>query len=311
MKWVASTPLVSVDVESTSPNPEEARVIDIAAAYVTPGQPLDLRQAYINPGISVPEESTKVHGLTDEFIQREGKPPIEVLDLFIGEIALAMHHGAVLVAQNARYDVTVLEREAIRLGIPSLSDRLGGKVAPVADPIVLDKRLIQYRQRVSPEQGARVLKTLAWVYGVEWDDEQAHGAAYDAVIAARVLWKMASWCSLPRPQLLAKQTCLSASWKKVRPEDAAWFDAVAGMSPMELHEAQVLWAAEQSQGLGEHWTKQAAEFRAQAAQGVPPALEDFPDADDDERRKVLLDLAAELDEKTTGLSGDWPLAGAP
>lgn len=304
MKWIATTPLVSVDTETTDKDPEQARVIDIAAAYVTPGQPLDLRQSYVNPGVPVPAESTEVHGLTDEFIQREGKPAVEVLDLFLGEIAAAMRAGAVLVIQNARYDATVLDREAGRMGIPSLSDRLGGRVAPVVDPIVLDKRLIKFRSRVSEKQGARVLKTLTQIYGVGWDDEQAHGAAYDAVVTARVLWKMAGWCALPRPQLLKKQTCGSAAWKKVRAEDADWFERVADMSPGELHEAQVGWAAEQADGLAEHWRSQAAEKRELASRDNPPGDEDL---NVDERRQVLLDEAVELEQQAATVRTDWPL----
>ncbi len=306
MKWVATTPLVSVDTETTDKDPEQARVIDIAAAYVTPGQPLDLRQAYVNPGMPIPSESTEVHGLTDEFIQREGKPAAEVLDLFLGEIALAAHRGAVLVVQNARYDVTVLEREAARLGIPSLSERLGGRVAPVADPIVLDKRLVKFRSRVSEKQGARVLKTLAQIYGVGWEDEKAHGAAYDAVVTARVLWKMATWCALPRKELLQRQTCFSAAWKKVRPEDADWFERVAVMSPAQLHDSQVDWAAEQSEGLATYWRSQAAEKRDLAGRDDPPGDDELSA---DERRQVLLDEADQIERDADGVSTDWPVAG--
>ncbi|MGI5245052.1 exonuclease domain-containing protein [Dactylosporangium sp. CA-139066] len=307
MKWVATTPLISLDTETTSKYPDEARVIDIAAAYVTPGQPLDLRQAYVNPGVPIPPESTEVHGLTDEFIEANGKPSAEVLDLYLTEIAEAMRAGAALVVQNARYDLTVLDREARRLGIPPLTDRLGGSVRPVVDPIVLDKRLIKYRSRVSEKQGPRVLKTLADIYGVAWEDDKAHGAAYDAVITARVLWKMAGWCALPRPQLLQRQTCRSATWKKVRPEDAAWFEAVGAMSPGELHEAQVGWAAEQAEGLAVHWQSQAAEKRELAGRDDPPGDEAL---DADERRRVLLDESAQLEHDAAGISTEWPLAVA-
>jgi DNA polymerase III subunit epsilon len=305
--WVATTPLVVVDCETTSKHADEARIIDIAAAYVTPGQPLDLRQSYVDPGMPIPPESIEVHGITDEKIQAEGKPAAEVLDLFLGEIAGAMRNGAVLVIQNARYDATVLACEAARLGIPSLADRLGGPVAPVADPIVIDKRLIKFRSRVSDDQGARILKTLAQIYGVEWDDEQAHGAAYDAIITARVLWKMASWCALPRHELLRKQTCFSASWKKVRPEDAVWFEAVAGMSPMELHDAQAIWYREQTEGLAAHWEQERLQRLAEADQDVPPPLPELPDASDDERRQVLREQADELAEKIAGLRFSWPI----
>jgi DNA polymerase-3 subunit epsilon len=308
MKWVATTPLVSVDTETTDKDPEQARVIDIAAAYVTPGEPLDLRQAYVSPGMPIPPESTEVHGLTNEFIEANGKPAAEVLDLFLYEIAAAVQIGAVLVIQNARYDLTVLEREAGRLGLPPLTDRLGGRVAPVVDPIVLDKRLIKFRSRVSENQGPRVLKTLAQIYGVRWDDALAHGASYDATITARVLWKMAGWCAMPRPQLMRMQTCFSAAWKKVRAEDADWFERIAAMSPTQLHEAQVGWAAEQAEGLATYWRGQAAEKRDLASRDEPPGDVDLGAG---ERQQVLLDEAAHLEADADGVSTDWPLVVAP
>lgn len=300
MIWVPTTPLVSVDTETTSKHAEEARVIDIAAAYVTPGQPLDLRQSYVDPGMPIPPDSIEVHGITDVKIQAEGKPAVEILDLFLGEIAAAMRDGAVLLIQNARYDATVFQCEAARLGIPSLTDRLGGPIAPVLDPIVVDRRLIRFRRKVSDTQGARSLKTLAAIYGVEWDDEQAHGAAYDALTTARVAWKMASWCALPRHELMRKQTCLSAAWKKVRDEDAEWFAKVAAMSPMELHEAQVGWAEEQAEGLADFWRQGLME----ATHAYDAALEQG----DEERAAAaaldMEDLGAKLDSMTPG----WPIA---
>jgi DNA polymerase-3 subunit epsilon len=300
MLWLPTTPIVSVDCESTSKYAEEARVIDIAAAYVTPGQPLDLRQSYVDPGMPIPPDSIKVHHITDEKIQAEGKPAADVLDLFLGEIAAAMRNGAVLLIQNARYDATVFQCEAARLGIRSLTDRLDGSIAPVIDPIVIDRRLIRFRKRVSEDQGARSLKTLAAIYGVEWDDEQAHGAAYDALTTARVAWKMASWCALPRHELMRKQTCLSATWKKVRDEDAQWFAKVAAMSPMELHEHQATWAEDQAEGLAEFWQQGLME----ATHAYDAALE----RGDEERAAAaaldMEDLGAKLDSMTPG----WPIA---
>src|SRR5437773_2551119 len=80
-----------------------------------------------------------------------------------------------------------------RHGVPALDERRGGRLAPVRDPLVLDKQCIRYRRRVSPEQGARCLKTLCQVYRVGWDDNLAHSAEYDALQAARVVWRIGQW----------------------------------------------------------------------------------------------------------------------
>jgi DNA polymerase-3 subunit epsilon len=103
---------------------------------------------------------------------------------------------------------------------------------------------------------------------------------------------------------MRKQTCFSASWKKVRPEDAAWFEAIGGMSPGELHDAQVGWAAEQAEGLATHWQSMAAVKRELAARDD---LAPEGGLGVDERRQVLLDEADELERDAAGVSTEWPL----
>lgn len=69
------------------------------------------------------------------------------------------------------------------------------------------------------------------MYGLEWDEEHAHGAEYDAVQAARAAWRIGNIAHLPAEQ--------RPPWAGSR------FDDVAGVSLEELHEAQVVWAAQQ------------------------------------------------------------------
>ena len=81
--------------------------------------------------------------------------------------------GSSIVAYNAAYDLTLLEREAVRYGHAPLPGP-----GPVIDPLVIDKAVDRYRR------GKRTLTAAAAHYGVELPN--AHDAGADAVAAGRV-----------------------------------------------------------------------------------------------------------------------------
>jgi DNA polymerase-3 subunit epsilon len=258
---------VCVDTETDSTNPEEARVASICRAVVNPAtKSTDVSTAYC--AIEMPEAAGKVNGLSTEFLMHDGKPAADVLDEYCADIAAAVALGTAVVICNAPYDLTVLDRDCRRNGVPTISDRLGSApLAPIVDPITLDKKVEKFRRRVSPTQGARCLKTLAQVHGVGWDDELAHTAEYDALQAGRVAW-----------QLVRR------------------YPRLAAMPLAELHEAQVGWYREQSLSL-------QAFFYKSGNQAEP----DADRARDDEERESLLTKAEELRQKAEGVTTDWPL----
>ncbi len=304
MRWATAGPLISLDTETTGVNPFEARVVDIAIVSVQPGQEAQIHAVLVDPAVEIPEAATAVHGISTERVRAEGKPAAEVLDLFVGDVALALKAGTPVVIQNAAYDLTVLHAECVRHGLPTLEDRLGRSVGPVVDPMVVDRHLIKYRRRVSATQGARQLKTLAQVYGVTWDDTQAHGAAYDALIGARVVWRIGQWCGRSRQELSAMSGGPFDPPKPMHRNDVAAFLEVAGMSPDELHAAQIGWAAEQSEDLALYWRREADDRLTESGRDVPPGDENLHA---DERRKVLRDQAAELQARADDVSTAWPL----
>lgn len=284
--------LAPMDTETTSPNPEEARVVEISLVLIRPGAAPDIRTQIVNPGVPIPPEATKVHGIDDARAQAEGKPPADVLDLFVADMALALRAGLPLVIQNAPYDLTVLDRDCRRHDVPTLSDRLDGQIAPVLDPLVLDKRCIKMRRRVSEDQGARCLKTLAQVYGVPWDDERAHGAEYDCMQAARVIWRMGQWSRKPVAEL-TKMRLPHHDWPMHR-NDAAAFASLADLDLMELHKSQRVWYAEQAESFRQYLRREANELRHRISEtptAGTPAEQDL----------------AELEARIDSLDACWPI----
>lgn len=244
--------MASLDTETTSTDIETARVAQIAFAVIRPTAPtlaerVVMRNALINPGIPMPDEAAAINHLTTELLQEKGGDPATVLDPYLTDIAHALIAGLPLVIMNACFDLTILDREARRLGLPTIVDRLDGRpLAPVIDPLVLDKWLVKFRKNIYDEQGnkkqgARQLKTLCQVWqvggsapeSVHWDDEMAHTADYDTMQTARLVWRMCE--REPR---------------------------IARLTPVELHEKQVGLAHTQALDLAAWFRKQGEDAKA-------------------------------------------------
>lgn len=131
---------------------------------------------YINPGIEIPEASTRVHGITNAMV--EGAPGVkETCVMLTHNICAAWDNGAVLVGMNISYDLTMLESLCKRYGVLSLTER--GELGPVADVLVLDRKVDRWRK------GGRKLGDLCKIYGVTLND--AHDASADARASIEVL----------------------------------------------------------------------------------------------------------------------------
>lgn len=232
------------DLETTGKEPEDARIVQAYAGLVGGGSaPVDLCDMVVDPGVPVPPESTEIHGLTTEYVREHGTPAATAVDIITATVASALADGIPVVGHNVRYDLTVLDRECRRHGLVTLADRI--PVAPVLDTQILSKHVDMYRRRVSAEQGAQVLKTCCQAFTVGWDDEQAHGAKYDALAAARVAWRIGQIAAMPVNERPRRQGRLLPR-----------FDDVA-VPVARLHERQVQWAVEQDASSRQYWLDQA------------------------------------------------------
>jgi DNA polymerase-3 subunit epsilon len=230
--------LAPFDTETTGTDPHEARIVEAYLGQVGGGEdPIDRGSLLVNPGVEVPEDAVKIHGYTTEHLREHGMPAADAVPRIATAVADVWAKGIPLVGHNIRYDLTVLNAELIRHGERPLLEWCGGAYGPTIDTFVISKQVDRWRRRVSEEQGAHVLKTCAAVFGVPWSDADAHGARYDALIAARVAWRMGAIAAMPlhdRPRIQAG-----------RGDDRHLFDALAVDLPT-LHARQERWAAEQA-----------------------------------------------------------------
>ncbi|NJP71930.1 exonuclease domain-containing protein [Streptomyces sp. C1-2] len=231
--------LGAFDLETTGVDVEQDRIVTAAVHGLGGGQPADPHDWFVNPGVDIPEEASKIHGITTEEAQAKGEPAPGAVDAIADTLAGYARQEALVVGHNVVYDLTLLDRELRRYSLPLLADRLGGSLLHVVDTRVLDTRAVPFRKRVSEKQGARQLITLAQFYGIAWDDGSAHGASYDAVIAARVAYRIGQLAHMRRED-----------WPDhVRAQSRVSFAPFQNLTPGELHAAQIGWAEQQAAGL--------------------------------------------------------------
>lgn len=253
--------LAALDFETSSKLPMEAFIVTGCLAIVGGGQVTDPLEWLLSPGDrEIPAEAVAIHKVSTEFARASGRDHKDGVAHIVHSIASVLASGAPLVGHNISYDLTVLEQECLREGIPTLADTIGGPIRPVIDSMVLDKHVAPFRRRVSKTQGAYQLRTTAETYGLPWDDEKAHGATFDALASVRAVYKMGSIAHRPHVH--------RPDW--VRALRTQQFDDLAGLTVEELHDRQMVWAHEQETSTAAHFAeKDRAEAQARGEEYVP------------------------------------------
>lgn len=224
------------DLETTCADPEQARIVQAAVVIVGGGQDTTVRTWLVNPGVEIPEEAAAIHGVSTERAQAEGQDAAAAIAEIIDALA-ARPAGAPIVIFNARYDLTVLDREARRYGITPLSER--GDLL-VIDPFVIDRFLWRYRK------GSRKLEAMCEQYGARLED--AHQAHSDAIAAARIAWVFGE-----RGRVVRRAPRDPWEAEEIEQVHRQWAEVRGDLR--KLHAAQQEWAAKQADGLREHFRR--------------------------------------------------------
>ncbi len=182
--------MVGFDTETTGVSTANDRIVTAAVITRTgsgPDASVTTRTWLINPGIPIPPGATAVHGISDAMVQKDGQAPADALEEIATVLAGALSSGFPVVAFNAQFDISILEAELARTGLPSLASRLAtDDIRPVVDPLVLDRHLDRWRK------GKRKLVNMCETYGVEVVAEDLHAADADVLATLDVTQAMAS-----------------------------------------------------------------------------------------------------------------------
>jgi len=206
--WI-DIPIAVIDFETTGFDPEHDRVVEVGVVCFHRGEHMGTHNWLVNPGRLITEDSTKVHGITDEMVAREPK---------FNEIApevIRVLEGHLPVAYNADFDKGFMLAEMGRAG-------MRGKMMPPAlqpdtkwvDPLV-------WVREIQKEERSKKLSAVCERLGI--NIEKAHRAWCDAEATGKVLIALAD--QLPRKysdlirvqeQYAAQQAADRPEWQKRR-----------------------------------------------------------------------------------------------
>jgi DNA polymerase III subunit epsilon len=136
------TTFVVLDLETTGLAPQDDRITEVGAVKVRAGEVLGELATLVHPGRSIPPTVTAVTGISDGMVR--GAPRIEA----VLPSLLEFLGSAVLVAHNARFDVSFLRAALARSGHPAF------------EPVVLDTARLARRVLAEEVRNVR-LATLA------------------------------------------------------------------------------------------------------------------------------------------------------
>ena len=167
---LAALSAVAFDLETTSLDTRIAQIVQFGAVHLDKNT-INLKTSVdeiVNPGTAIPEQSRKIHGISDEMASQAQDIAAHWPDLE------AFLSGRVLIGHTIAYDLTVLENQAKQHNLAwerprSLCVRL---LAPLALPELQDPSLD---------------KLSAW-FGVEIGNR--HTALADAVAAGEIFVKL-------------------------------------------------------------------------------------------------------------------------
>lgn len=158
-------PLVVFDIESTGVMPRKDRIIELAAIKLSPDGSEETKCWLLNPGVHIPEETSAIHGITDEIVKDcpTFKDKAEEISGFFRDADLAGFN-------SDRFDIPCLEAEFERAGVSfAASSRKHVDVQKI------------YHRMFPRDLTAAVREYLGR------DHEGAHGAEADAKATLEVL----------------------------------------------------------------------------------------------------------------------------
>jgi DNA polymerase-3 subunit epsilon len=170
-------PLAFLDLETTGLNPRQDRIVELALIRFTPGGEVLERARRFNPGVPIPPEASRVHGITDADVA--GQPTFSQIARSLFEL---IDPCDVIGFNIRRFDLPVLIAEFRRAGI-----RFDAR----------SRRIIDI-QAIFHREERRDLSAAARFY-LGQEHAEAHSALSDTRASAAVLIaQMERYLHLPR-----------------------------------------------------------------------------------------------------------------
>lgn len=275
--WVDGA-LCGLDLETDSPDPEDARLVTAAFLRHVPGRALVVRQWTARPTRPISDGAARIHGFTTDRAEAEGAPIGAVIEEIVTVLSESWSWECPLLTCNSPFDLTIIDRERGR--------HLGGgyklsELPPVVDTLLVDRMCDRFRP------GSRRLSDTCRHYGVTLDG--AHDAAADALATMRLAWK------------LARRR--ADSWPSGRygpsPEQVEAWNVVASGDIGGLFEAERRWFRTHSLQLADYFRSPSAIAKVERDHAVGAVTR----GEADELIRTLPDRA----ESVAQYAGGWPM----
>ena len=205
-------PVISVDLETTGLNTAHDRVIQIGT--ISPKVAGSAHQTFVNPGISIPQASTEIHGISDDDVA------------YAEPFSLAFQHcrdamkDKVVIGYNIGFDLAVISSETERHGIdwqlgPALCLRQLATVALGQDAMLM----------------MGDLDALATHYHI--DKTARHSALGDAEICAKLYYAMITDLQAKSINTYgdAKRAVAALDQQRIATTRAGWIDVASLKQP--------------------------------------------------------------------------------
>ncbi|MET9951799.1 hypothetical protein ABZ135_09665 [Streptomyces sp. NPDC006339] len=222
--------LLSLDIGSTGHRPAVDRIRSAALR----GSDGTAHDWILDPGSDIPsaeEGSDAVEAIGSDIQQATGSnipdigsnlpqplPPRPALDELATLVAAHLAAGELLVVWFAPHVLSTLHAELLRHDLAPLTARVPAGVAPVCDPLVLDRHVDRYRP------GSRSLRSVAEWYGVPHVRPGDPGSDAEAalLLARTVAARHPALARLSRPALHTEQIIWYAEQTSRHPDAPAW-----------------------------------------------------------------------------------------
>lgn len=172
---------VVFDLETTGLSARYDRIIEFGAVRIVEGFIEDEIDFFVNPDIPIPETITKLTGIDDNMVKggRGIKQALQDIVEFFGD--------SIIIAHNATFDVGFINESLKVNGFEPLKN-------PVIDTLPLSRFIY-------PKQRRHTLGSIARLMQVDYDDDDAHRANYDAQVLNSVFQGMLAILSSMKPGL--------------------------------------------------------------------------------------------------------------
>jgi DNA polymerase III subunit epsilon len=170
--------ILAFDTETTGVDVGTDRIVTASLLRMAPdGTVIRAWEWLADPGVEIPSEAEKIHGVSTMHAQLHGQPSSVVAEEIQEALAGQWTRDTPLVIANAPFDLGILSSELSRH-----HGRTMTVMGCVIDPIVIDRALDRYRK------GGHNLGAMCKHYGV--DPGEAHTSGSDSLAAARVVREM-------------------------------------------------------------------------------------------------------------------------